>query len=111
MTPPRIADHDALEEALRAPLFLLFKHSLICPISARAYARYTAFLEQHPELPSAWLDVIGERPLARAAAERTGVRHESPQALLLRDGRAVWDASHEAITAESLAEALAQSGV
>lgn len=111
MTPRRIADPQAFEDALRAPLFLLFKHSLICPISARAYSRYTTFLQEHDELPSAWLDVIEQRPLSRAAAERTGIRHESPQAILLRNGRAVWNASHDAITVESLAAALAQSGV
>ncbi len=52
-----------------------------------------------------WIDVIGQRPLARAIAERTNVRHESPQALLLEGGEVRWHASHGAITQESLAEA------
>ena len=34
------------------------------------------------------------RPVSNAVVERFGVRHESPQALLLRDGRVVWHASH-----------------
>jgi bacillithiol system protein YtxJ len=34
------------------------------------------------------------------------VRHESPQAILLRDGKPVWKASHFRITAGALAQAL-----
>jgi bacillithiol system protein YtxJ len=36
------------------------------------------------------------------AAARLGVRHETPQAILLRDGRPVWNASHFRITADAL---------
>jgi bacillithiol system protein YtxJ len=41
-------------------------------------------------------------------AVTTGVRHQSPQAILLRDGRAVWNGSHGGITAEALERALAE---
>jgi bacillithiol system protein YtxJ len=36
-------------------------------------------------------------------AARFGIRHETPQAILLREGRVVWSASHFRITAETLA--------
>jgi bacillithiol system protein YtxJ len=45
--------------------------------------------------------------LAAELARRTGVRHESPQVLLLRGGRAAWSASHAAVTAEAVERALA----
>jgi transposase InsO family protein len=51
-----------------------------------------------------------ERTLSRRIADRTGVRHESPQAILVERGRAVWNASHGAITRESLAAALGELG-
>lgn len=102
---PRIRSEAELEDALRAPRFLLFKHSTTCPISLGAFRRYEAWMASAP-VPSAWLHVVEERPLARAVSERTGVRHESPQALLLEHGRCVWNASHHAITAESLTTAL-----
>jgi bacillithiol system protein YtxJ len=35
-----------------------------------------------------------------------GVRHETPQAILLRDGVPVWSASHFRITAEALKKVL-----
>ena len=43
-----------------------------------------------------------DRPLSLAVAERTGVRHESPQVICLVAGRAAAHASHRDITRESL---------
>ena len=100
-------DREEVEQALAAPRFLLFKHSLICPVSDRAFSQYRAFLETHTDTPTAWLDVIGQRPLSQWVAERTGVEHASPQALLLRAGEAVWNASHGGITRDALASAVA----
>lgn len=102
----RIRTEAELEAALAAPRFLLFKHSSTCPISAAAFEEYEEWLASAPGIPSAWLAVVAERPLARAVAERTGVQHESPQALLLAGGRCLWNASHGAITVESLRAAL-----
>ncbi|MCZ6598145.1 MAG: bacillithiol system redox-active protein YtxJ [Planctomycetota bacterium] len=106
MDPVQIADEAALDEVLGAPSFLLLKHSPICPISARAFEEYRAFVAEHPDVPTAWLDVIGQRPLSRAVEARTGIGHESPQALWIRDGAVAWSASHEGITRASLAELL-----
>lgn len=102
MTPPRFPDLAAVNRALAAPEFLVFKHSLICPTSARAFAEYEAFVAAHPDVPTAWIDVIGERPWARHVAEATGVRHESPQAILVRSGKVAWHASHGGITRKAL---------
>ncbi len=107
MEPKQIADESELESALAAGPFLLFKHSLICPISTRAFAEYKRFLAEHPGTPTAWVDVIGQRPLSQAVARRTGVQHESPQALLFEEGSVTWNASHGGITHDSLATALA----
>jgi bacillithiol system protein YtxJ len=46
------------------------------------------------------------RPGSDAASERLGLRHETPQAILLRDGKVVWNASHFRITATQLDQAL-----
>ena len=45
---------------------------------------------------------MGQRPVSRALAELVGVAHQSPQALLVEDGRGSWHASHWDITAASL---------
>ncbi len=104
--PARIADEAELLSRLAAGDFLLFKHSLYCPVSARAFEEYRRFLADHPDLSSAWLDVTDQRPLSRLVEERSGIRHESPQAILFKDGGHVWNASHGAITEASLSEAI-----
>lgn len=54
----------------------------------------------------AFVRVIEERPVSLALAERVGVRHESPQAMLIKEGRGVWSASHRGITAAALQAAV-----
>lgn len=57
-------------------------------------------------LPVYYLDLLNHRPISAQIAENFNVEHESPQALLISNGRCVWHASHNAITAEALEEAL-----
>lgn len=100
-----------MEEVLASPEpVLLFKHSTACSTSARAYQHLQEYLK-HPQagIAVALVRVIEERPLSRAFADRLGVLHESPQAILIRDGRAVWHASHRAINDDTLREAAAQA--
>jgi bacillithiol system protein YtxJ len=59
----------------------------------------------------AWVRVIQERPVSLALAERVGMQHQSPQALLIHEGRAVWSASHRAITSAALQNAAAAATV
>src|SRR5215470_11940301 len=101
-------DHD-LEQLLdrsKTDPVLIFKHSTQCPISTQAYEEFTDFVEGLENLACGAVLVIENRKLSNAIADRFGVRHESPQALLIKDGRVVWHASHWSITAESLREAL-----
>ena len=98
------ADTD-LSEMLASERLLLFKHSPTCPVSAQAFFEYRAFCEEHPSVPTLWLDVIEQRPLSLSVAEMTGITHQSPQALWLESGAVTWNASHSAITRLSLAEA------
>jgi bacillithiol system protein YtxJ len=103
--PNQILESQAVDDALRADRFLLFKHSLTCPISARAFREYTAFLAADPGVPTGWIDVVGQRPWSQRVTDKTGVTHQSPQALMLSKGQVVWHASHGEITKDSLARA------
>ncbi len=102
----------ALDEALRRShdtATLIYLHDPYCPISRRAWQE----LQRLPReaLAAAYLvDVSRQHDLSDAIEARTGVRHESPQALILRDGRVAWDASHFAITAEGVGAKLAANG-
>jgi bacillithiol system protein YtxJ len=108
-TPESLHDLGAFRAALgRHPAVMLFKHSPICPVSARAHAEWEDFLAAGPGVPTLFVDVIADRAVARALAQECGVAHQSPQAILFRDGRPAWHASHGDITAESLAAAVAR---
>ena len=98
---PIVTDAD-LDQLLAAPLAVLYKHSPICPTSDVAYEEMLAFL-RHSAVPVYMVDVILHRPLSRALAERIGVRHASPQVIILRDGVAAWHRSHYEIQAEAMA--------
>jgi len=87
---------------------LIFKHSLTCPVSTQAQNVVDTYLGGSPQ-PEAdyWLIAIQRsRPTSNALAERSGIRHESPQTILLREEKPVWNASHFSITEEALGQAL-----
>ncbi len=98
---PIVTDAD-LDGLFAAPLAVLYKHSPICPASDVAYEEMLAFRRRRP-VPVYMVDVIHHRPLSRALAERIGVRHASPQAIILRDGVAAWHRSHYGIQADAMA--------
>jgi bacillithiol system protein YtxJ len=103
----QITDEEALDRALGADVFLLFKHSRSCPISARAFREYEAFLAAREGLATGWIDVVAQRSWSQRVAAATGVPHQSPQALLVRGGRVAWNASHYDITAAAMERAFA----
>lgn len=81
---------------------LVFKKSPICPVSFAAEAAYRAFLGGWDRpLKTLEIDVIAQKPLARGLTAELGIRHESPQALVFRDGELVWHDSHEGLNEEA----------
>lgn len=102
------ADAERLIERSRQRPVLVFKHSVTCGTSAGARRRFERFVAARSggDADYVLLEVQYARALSGAIAEATGVRHQSPQAILLRGGVAVWDRSHGRITEEALGEAL-----
>jgi len=97
----------ALDESDRRPV-LIFKRSNSCPISTKAYSQFLSFLEQADSNVSYNLVTVQEaRDVSNEIASRLRLEHQSPQAILIRKGRTVWNASHFAITVESLSDAVA----
>ncbi len=89
---------------------VVFKHSTRCPVSAWAFEEVKRFEAAHPEIPVHLLKVVEDRPVSLYLADRLGVRHQSPQAILVRSGQAVWNTSHEGVTAGALEAATAAAG-
>jgi bacillithiol system protein YtxJ len=101
-----VSDLDELEAAIaessERPV-LLFKHSRTCGVSCEALDELQAHLDDvEPAAAYKLITVQSHRRVSDAAAARLGIRHETPQAILLRDGRAVWTASHFRITKRQL---------
>ena len=87
---------------------VLFKHSTTCPISARAH-RQMSKLDRSAVGDVAMVVVQHARAISDEIARRTGVRHESPQAFILRGGKAVWHASHFDITSDAVERAVGEN--
>ena len=99
----KVADKDTLEKLFadsRERPVLVFKHSIACPISSRAYRE----MEQLDGVNL--LEVQNSRQLSRELEQITGVQHETPQVIVLRDGKAVWNASHYDVKATAVSKAL-----
>jgi bacillithiol system protein YtxJ len=95
-----------LRESAHRPV-LIFKHSRSCGTSAYAFDELQDHLRQAASTARyAVVTVQTHRALSTDVAARLGVRHETPQALLVVDGRVVWQASHYRVTAEAIAKAI-----
>lgn len=91
-----------LEESNGRPA-MVFKHSLTCPISSRAFREFQAFIARGvPGVSLHLITVQTSREVSNEAAERLKVPHQSPQAILVVGGREIWNASHFEITAAAL---------
>jgi bacillithiol system protein YtxJ len=99
----RIEDRTAWGQLLTASKerpVLIFKHSNACGVSS------AAFREMEKLENVNLLEVQSARELSNEIEATTGVMHETPQVIVLRDGKAVWNASHYRVKADSVSEAL-----
>lgn len=81
---------------------IVFKHSTTCPVSAHAYGEFTSF---NSPVETYLVKVIENRAVSNEIENDLGVRHESPQAFLIANGQAIWNASHRKITKKELTKA------
>jgi bacillithiol system protein YtxJ len=104
-TPTELTSKAELEQALadgRGPV-LLFKHSPTCGTSALAYEDLLeAMAADRVAAPVYLIHVRRHREISDAVAARFKLRHESPQAILVRDGRVLWSASHHGAHADAI---------
>lgn len=96
-------DIEAIIERSHTVPCLILKHSTTCPISSLAKNRLEKQWDLGDEqLAPYYLDLLRHRDLSNYIATTFGVRHESPQVLVIRDGKSVYDASHLDISVSSL---------
>ena len=90
----------AIDESRIRPV-LLFKHSNQCGISAGVF-RDVSQVEVNINL----VVVQTARDISNEIERQTGVKHQSPQAIVLKNGEPVYHASHYDITAQDITEHL-----
>ena len=98
----KLTDTDQLEEikvlSYEKPV-LIFKHSSRCSISSMALDRLLRNWkdEDGEKLTPFFLDLIAFRSISNKIEEVFGIPHESPQVLVIREGKSIFDQSHYAI--------------
>jgi bacillithiol system protein YtxJ len=82
---------------------VIFKHSTRCSISSVAFHRLQK-AQQPAGMDFYYLDLLAHRPLSNKVAEVFQVHHESPQVLVIKEGKCVYDESHLGISMTDIAE-------
>jgi bacillithiol system protein YtxJ len=102
-TLDKIEQFDEIDEVSQTKPVVLFKHSTRCSISRMALKQFDAEFN-YPEEKIDWylLDLLNHRDLSNEIASRYNVMHQSPQIIVIRNGKAVFNASHDSISAEDL---------
>ena len=84
---------------------LIFKHSTRCGISNMVLKNFERHYDlRDGELEPYFLDLLSFRRLSDEIASRFGVLHQSPQILVIKDGKCLYTASHSDIDAASITE-------
>ena len=94
---------DEIKEKSKEKPQLLFKHSTRCSISTMAKNRF----EREWSLPKEkadvyYLDLIAYRPISNKITDLFNVTHQSPQAILVKNGEVVYHDSHNGISAQAI---------
>ncbi|HQW69252.1 MAG TPA: bacillithiol system redox-active protein YtxJ, partial [Flavobacterium sp.] len=89
-------------EVSNEKLVLIFKHSTRCSISRYSLKQFENEFTFEDKIVPYFLDLIAHRDVSNEIAQRFGVFHESPQIILIKEGKAIYDASHESIDAKKL---------
>ena len=101
---------EVIDETSRLQPVMIFKHSTRCSVSSTALDRLNR--NSGDDLQPAdhyFLDLIAHREVSNAIEARYGVIHESPQMLVIRNGKAVHVTTHMEITYSDLRQSLQEA--
>lgn len=97
-----LAQLNDIESISNVKPIVIFKHSTRCSISRMALKQFEKEYDLDETVDAFFLDLIAYRDVSNEIANRFNVYHESPQLILIKDGKAVYDVSHSDIDAEAL---------
>ena len=81
---------------------VIFKHSTRCSVSRFALKQFENEFDLEDKVDAYYLDLLEHRDISNEIANRFGVYHQSPQLLLIKEGKSVYDVSHSDIDALEL---------
>jgi bacillithiol system protein YtxJ len=98
-----------VEDSFTKPI-VLFKHSISCGLSAGAKYRLEEDWDQlNSDIDFYYLDLITYREVSNKIASQFEITHQSPQIIIISEGKAIYNTSHHRISISDLNEALSQS--
>lgn len=80
---------------------VIFKHSTRCSVSSMVKNRLDK-KEQPQEMDFYYLDLIKHRNISNKIATDFQVPHQSPQVLIINNGKCIYDESHSGITMDEI---------
>jgi bacillithiol system protein YtxJ len=98
----QIGQLDAIVTDSNAKPVFIFKHSTRCSISRFALKQFENQYDTTNNVDAYFLDLLEHRDISNEIASRFGVYHQSPQLILVKAGKAVYDVSHDSIDAAML---------
>ena len=101
-----ISQLDSIQESSKSKAVLLFKHSTRCSISTMAKSRLERDWNDDIEIETYYLDLIKFREISNEMADKFNIPHQSPQALLIKNGECIYDASHNMISVDAMKNTL-----
>lgn len=93
--------NEIMELSYQQPV-VIFKHSTRCNISRMALKQFENEFDLEGSVTPYFLDLLNHRDISNEIATRFEVYHQSPQLLLIKEGKSIYDASHSAIDALEL---------
>ena len=97
-----IAQLDIIINQSQEKPVVIFKHSTRCSISRMALKQFEREYNLENRVDAYFLDLLNHRDISNEIANRFGVYHQSPQMIVVKDGKSIYDESHSDIDAESL---------
>jgi bacillithiol system protein YtxJ len=90
------------EDSFNQPIAIL-KHSTSCGISRMVLRQFEKNYNLEPDsIKLYFLDLLSYRDISNKIASRFNVPHESPQLIVIRDGKSIYVASHSEIDVNKL---------
>lgn len=97
---------DLIERSNEVPV-VFFKHSTRCGISSMAKNRFESEWDlDDDEIIPVYLDLLKYRSLSNRIEAELNVFHQSPQAIVIKNGERIYDASHSSISVSDIKELL-----